>query len=350
MIRKIKIDQYYRQYIHLPLIDVRSPGEFKKGHIPGAHNVALFSDDERAQVGTIYVQRSREKAIELGYQFVTPKLTDFIVRSEAVAPEKEVVVHCWRGGMRSAAFAQHLSDNGFENVYVIEGGYKAFRNHVLNTFDYPFHLNILGGYTGSGKTRILQKIQQMGQQVVDLEKLANHKGSAFGGIGLPQQPSVEQFENDLFENFRHLDFNKPIWIEDESHNIGYVKIPINLFRQMREQTLLFLDIPIQERARLLVDEYGSCNRDELAHSIQRIHKKLGGLAASKALQSLEEGNLFEVAQITLFYYDKSYLTGMRTREESTVITIKLEDTDAEKNARILLNQTDCHVRNTTHTI
>ncbi|MFV0378294.1 MAG: tRNA 2-selenouridine(34) synthase MnmH [Mangrovibacterium sp.] len=340
MITKIKIDQYYQQYSQLPLIDVRSPGEYQKGHIPGAFNVPLFSDDERAQVGTMYVQVSREKAIELGYEFVTPKLTDFVIQSEKIAPSREVVVHCWRGGMRSAAFAQHLANNGFRKIYLIEGGYKAYRKRALQTFEQPFNLKLIGGYTGSGKTRILKYIGELGHQVIDLEGLACHKGSAFGGIGQAGQPSTEQFENNLFDKFRVLDFAKPIWVEDESHNIGHVKIPMNLFRQMREQTLLFLDIPVQERARLLVEEYGNCQREELANSIGRIYRKLGGLMAKSALQYLEEGNYVEVALIALFYYDKTYLTGMRTRNESKVLTIKLANTDVEKNARLLILQSE----------
>ncbi|WP_163708848.1 tRNA 2-selenouridine(34) synthase MnmH [Mangrovibacterium lignilyticum] len=343
MITKLKIDQYYRQHADLPLIDVRSPGEFQKGHIPGAFNIALFDDDERAQVGTMYVQQSREKAIELGYKFVTPKLLDFITKSERVSPSKEVVVHCWRGGMRSAAFAQHLADNGFKKVYLIEGGYKAYRKLVLNTFEIPFKLNVLGGYTGSGKTHILESVKDLGHQVIDLEGIACHKGSAFGGIGLPDQPTVEQFENNLFEEFRQLDFSKPIWIEDESHNIGRVKVPINLFTQMRNQTLFFLDIPVEKRAGMLVEDYGKCEAEQLATSIQRIHKRLGGLAVKNALRYLEEDNYFEVAKIALFYYDKSYLTGMKSREKSKVITIELEDTDAAKNAQTILNQIESYV-------
>ena len=168
----------------------------------------LYEVITRAEVGTVYVRQSRDKAIELGYKFVTPKLQQFIDLSEGVAPAKRVVIHCWRGGMRSASFAQHLEDNGFQEVYTIKGGYKAFRNHALKTFDYPFKLNVLGGYTGSGKTEILKKLNAMGEQVVDLEDLAHHKGSAFGGIGQAVQPTVEQFENDLFEAFRKLDFGR----------------------------------------------------------------------------------------------------------------------------------------------
>lgn len=343
MVKQLTIDEYFNRYAELPLIDVRSPGEYKKGHIPEAHSIPLFEDDERAEVGTVYVRQSREKAIELGYKFVTPKLQQFIDKSEALSPDKKVVVHCWRGGMRSASFAQHLLDNGFREVYTIKGGYKAFRNYVLKTFDHPFKLNILGGYTGSGKTEILKQLQTRGEQVVDLEGLAHHKGSAFGGIGQEVQPTVEQFENNLFEAFQQLDFKQPIWLEDESHNIGRVQIPINLFRQIRELPLIFLDIPAEERAVKLVAEYGQCEADELAAAIQRIHKRLGGLAVKNALQYIEEGNYYEVTKIALFYYDKAYQKGMNTRDQSKVITIPLENTDASLNAVKILQEIEHYV-------
>lgn len=343
MVKQLTINEYFERYEELPLIDVRSPGEYKKGHIPGAHSIPLFSDSERAEVGTVYVRQSREKAIELGYKFVTPKLQQFIDQSAEVAPSKRVVVHCWRGGMRSASFAQHLSDNGFTEVYTIKGGYKAFRNYVLKTFDHPFKLNILGGYTGSGKTEILRELKAKGEQVVDLEKLANHKGSAFGGIGQEIQPTVEQFENNLFEAFQELDFAQPIWLEDESHNIGRVQIPINLFRQMRNLPLLFLDIPSEERANKLVAEYGQCEAGELAAAIQRINKRLGGLAVKEALRFLEEGNYFEVTKIALFYYDKAYQKGMNSRDLAKVISIPLKNTDAKVNAIKILQEIEHYV-------
>lgn len=343
MIQKIKIEHYLHQFAAVPLIDVRSPGEYEKGHIPGACSVPLFSNDERAQVGTLYVQHSREKAIELGYQFVTPKLQDFITQSEQIAPNRIVAVHCWRGGMRSAAFAQHLHDNGFETVYLIEGGYKAYRRLALLFFEQPFQLKILGGFTGSGKTHILESLHEMGEQVVDLERLACHKGSAFGGIGNAPQPSVEHFENLLFNEMRKLDAAKPIWIEDESHNIGRVKIPMSLFRQMRSQRLYFLNIPVEARTQLLVQEYGQCDKEELEKSILRIHKRLGGLAVKNALGYLQEGNYPEVAKIALFYYDKSYRVGMNARDAQQVTTINLDEIDAVKNAQIILEKTQSYV-------
>lgn len=151
----ITIEFYFQNFEHIPIIDVRSPDEFAKGHIPNAINIDLFSNEERAIVGTAYKKESKERAIELGYEFVNPKLVYFVTKSIEIAAQKEVVVHCWRGGMRSSAFADHLIENGFNKVYVIEKGYKAYRNYVLRFFEQPFNLKILGGYTGTGKTEIL---------------------------------------------------------------------------------------------------------------------------------------------------------------------------------------------------
>ncbi|WP_423129110.1 tRNA 2-selenouridine(34) synthase MnmH [Gaoshiqia sp. Z1-71] len=337
MIQRLSIHQYDEQFRHLPVIDVRSPGEHQKGHIPGAVNIPLFSDGERAEVGTVYVQQSREKAIELAYHLVAPKLDQFILQSERVAPGKNLIIHCWRGGMRSSSFAQHLADNGFGQVYVLEGGYKAYRNYVLDFFAQPFKLRILGGYTGSGKTRLLKEFKARGLQVIDLEGLARHKGSAFGGINQPPQPTTEQFENNLHDEFRRLDPEKPIWLEDESHNIGCVKIPISLFNQMREQTVFFLDIPRAKRIDLLVEEYGNCPPAQLACSVERISKRLGGLATKEAIRYLEDGNYREVVQRTLHYYDKSYLKGIGMRDPSKVSYIALQSANPQENADLILN-------------
>ncbi len=318
--------------IEWPVIDVRSPGEFKKGHIPGAVNIPLFSDDERAAVGTTYKKRSPEEAKKLGYTFVTPKLEHFITESSKVAPDKKVVVHCWRGGQRSQAFAQHLSENGFSDVRVVEGGYKAFRNHVLNSLAKTANLKILGGYTGSGKTYILHELERLGKQVIDLEGLANHKGSAFGGIGQGAQPTTEQFENNLYSEWSKLDLTQPIWVEDESMKIGKNKIPLPLFNQMREAPLYFIDIPKEERAGHLVEEYAGCDDRSLAESIHKISERLGGLKERNAIEELDQENYYEVALITLHYYDKSYLRGMKQRDRENVVKIPLPTVDHHKNA------------------
>jgi tRNA 2-selenouridine synthase len=336
----ITIDFYYHNLNHIPIIDVRSPGEFAKGHIPNAHNIDLFTNEERAIVGTAYKKESKERAIELGYEFVIPKLNDFITQSVGVAPEKEVVVHCWRGGMRSNAFADHLIENGFNKVYVIEKGYKAFRNYVLHYFEQPFNLKILGGYTGTGKTEILHFLENKGRQVIDLEGLANHRGSAFGGIDLQPQPTTEQFENKLFSKLRSLNPILPIWIEDESRIIGTVIIPNLFYIKMKEMPVYFLNVPIEKRIEHLVDTYASLSQDKLADAIGRIGKKLGYDKAKFALESLEDKNYHKVVEIILFYYDKYYLKGLQKRQESSIQELEITSANHVEIADILIRLID----------
>ena len=159
MLKLINIEQYLNDFTSTPVVDVRSPVEHEKGHIPNAINIPIFSNEERAVIGTAYKQESKERAIKIGMEYVQPKLQNFINDSLRIAGNKTIVVHCWRGGMRSRSFAQHLVDNGFTLVYVIEKGYKGFRNHVSNEFKKEAQLVIIGGFTGSAKTEVLNQIK-----------------------------------------------------------------------------------------------------------------------------------------------------------------------------------------------
>ena len=336
MLHEISIQEYYKKAPLLPLVDVRSPGEFQQGHIVGAVNIPLFSDEERAAVGTVYKKKTKEKAVALGYEYVTPKLHWFLEQSAHIAKGGAIAVHCWRGGMRSRSFAQHLHDNGFEEVYVIEGGYKAFRNYVLDFLSQEIKLRVLGGYTGSGKTFILDELKQLGEQVVDLEGLAHHKGSAFGSLGETSQPSSQHFENQLFEYWRHLDMYRPVWLEDESSRIGCVQIPKALYVQMRTNQLYFIDISKQERAKFLVEEYACFDTNHLAKAINGIAKRLGGQNVKAALEALEAKDYFRVAMITLQYYDKAYLNGIANRDPEMIQRIPLRTVNHIENAKQLL--------------
>jgi tRNA 2-selenouridine synthase len=331
------IEDYFSSGSSRPLIDVRTPAEFAKGHIVGAVNIPLFSNDERAHVGMVYVQESKERALELGYTYVTPKLERFISESRKIASKQGLAIYCWRGGMRSHAFADHLIAHGFKNVCVIIGGYKTFRNYAQNFFDQKIQLRILGGYTGSGKTYILKSLQESGEQVIDLEGLAHHKGSAFGAIGERPQPSLEQFENELFFKLQNLDYIRPVWIEDESRKIGRVSIPNALFEQMRNQVVYFVDIPKEKRATFLVGEYSFSGNELLAKAINGIAKRLGGLSVKLAHEHLAENNYYEVALLALQYYDKAYHRGVENRDSEKVIRISLPDTNHTTNVKQILD-------------
>jgi tRNA 2-selenouridine synthase len=342
MVQRIAIGEYLEGKPLLPLVDVRTPAEYESGHIPGAVNIPLFSNEERVRVGTLYKQVSVDRAYEEGYRFVAPKLDWYVSEARKIAIDGRVVVYCWRGGMRSRSFADHLFSRGIGQVFVIEGGYKAFRQHALDSFEKPEVIHVLGGYTGSGKTRLLKELEAMGEQVIDLEGIAHHKGSAFGSIGETEQPKNEHFTNLLFWEWRKLDLTRSVWLEDESIHIGRVFIPENLFERMRREKLFFLKIPKEQRARLLVEVYAGTDSGRLAESVRKISKRLGGLRTAEALEALERNDYYGAAIITLDYYDKFYLKGLNRRDPDKVIVIESDTVDvkinAEKLQQVVLNR------------
>ncbi|HEX6334748.1 MAG TPA: tRNA 2-selenouridine(34) synthase MnmH [Flavisolibacter sp.] len=304
------------------LLDVRSPLEFSHAHIPGAVSLPLFTDDERKVVGTAYKQQGKQQAIKLGLDFFAPKMRPMVEEVERLLGEFDEVsgrnpticMYCWRGGMRSAAVAWLLELYGFR-VLLLAGGYKSFRNLVLSTFEIPYRFRVLGGFTGSGKTEILKALGNEGAPVIDLEQIASHKGSAFGSINMPPQPTQEMFENILGTRLLGLaNTPGPIWIEDESQRIGTVNVPNSLWQNMRSSPIVFLEIPFEERLGHLVAEYGPGDHERLRSAIERITKRLGGLETKNALAALDENRISDCFSILLKYYDKHYLKGLHNRE------------------------------------
>jgi len=344
-VEKISVDSFVAHAKNFPIIDVRSEAEFEHAHIPGAWNLPLFNNDERKIVGTIYKQDSREQAIKKGLEFFGPKMKEMILfvegkMNEANSSNKTILVHCWRGGMRSAGVAWLLDLYGFK-VYTLVGGYKAYRNWVLKMLETKPSLKILGGYTGSGKTIVLDGLKKLNQVVIDLEGLAGHRGSAFGNIGLPKQPTQEMFENKLArEIFIHTEGNKnpEIWLEDESQRIGTVNIPQSFWVHMRNSPVHFLDIPFERRLDYLVETYGKLPIEELKSATERIQKKLGGLETKTALGFLEEKNIKDAFSILLKYYDKLYHKGLEKREDPKppIISYNSTKVDADANAALLI--------------
>ena len=322
-VTKISSEELINLHFSYPIIDVRSEGEYNHAHIPGAFSLPLFNNEERKIVGTIYKQQSREQAIKKGLEYFGPKMKEMVLFAERINKKleddnKTFIVHCWRGGMRSAAVAWLLDIYGFK-VYTITGGYKAFRNWILSQFEKNWRLNIIGGYTGSGKTILLPELIRQNQAVIDLEAIAGHRGSAFGRIGLPEQTSVEMFENKLGIELFQIQKKYPaqaIWMEDESQRIGAVSIPHLLWANMRKSKVYFLDIPFTHRLNYLVETYGKLDKLALKDAILRIQKKLGGLETKLATEYLEKDDYHASFEILLKYYDKLYLKSLKTRENT----------------------------------
>lgn len=338
------------------VIDVRSEGEYAHAHFPGAVSLPLFDNEERKIIGTAYKQQSKQVAIKLGLKYFGGKMVEMVEAVENLlatgteSGRKTVVVYCWRGGMRSGGVSWLLDLYGFK-VYTLIGGYKAYRNWALQQLLKDYAIKIIGGYTGSGKTLVLHQLQQLGAKVLDLEGIARHKGSAFGNLGMPKQPSQEMFENSVAFELYKLDAATPadeketespmqativeqnqgfpesrdcIWVEDESQRIGLVNLPSVFFATMRKKPVYFLEIPFEQRLQQLVKEYGQHDRNELAAATKRIEKQLGGLETKHALQFLEDNDLTGAFGILLKYYDKQYFKGLHGRENLNQLLHKIE--------------------------
>ncbi|KZR64077.1 tRNA 2-selenouridine(34) synthase MnmH [Prochlorococcus sp. MIT 1306] len=300
-----------------PVVDVRSPAEFNKGHWPGAINLALFSDEQRAAVGITYKKKGRQQAIKLGLEFTGPKLSGL---AEALAklsrdptPESEEAsasdlrIYCWRGGMRSASVAWLAGLLDLKPV-LLEGGYKSYRRWVLQQFEQTWPLRLLGGRTGTGKTDLLIAMAQRGVAVVNLEGLANHRGSSFGGLGLPPQPSTEHYENLLAEDLQRCQNSSAdeIWLEAESSQVGRCRIPRALFHQMQMAPVLEINRSLDERVAQLVDVYGQHGRESLQEATQRISRRLGPQRTRQALDAIALENWDQACRAMLDYYDRCY--------------------------------------------
>jgi len=367
-VQKLSIEEFLQLSKQYPVFDVRSPGEFNQAHIIGAISLPLFTDEERKIVGTAYKQESKQKAIKIGLDYFGVKMRVLVEEVEAlfVGPNilpkklpftndqqstKTILLHCWRGGMRSAGVAWLLDLYGFK-VYTLIGGYKAYRKWVLTQFEKDYTFKIIGGYTGSGKTLVIDELTKQ-QKVINLEGLAHHKGSAFGALGQEPQPTQEMFENllgqklaDVSGALAEIDTSQPtndkrqacIWLEDESQRIGNLQIPMPLWYTLRKSAVYFLEIPFEERLNYLTEEYGKFTKEQLVNAVIRIQKRLGGLETKNAINLLLENNHKESFRILLNYYDKWYIKGLNNREniEHLLNKIPCEGVDTKINTQKIL--------------
>lgn len=331
----VSIEEFLSLRKELPVVDVRSEGEFEEGHIRKAINIPLLNNAERIAVGTDYKQKGQLEAIKTGFRLVGPRLLDIINEAEKVASAKELLVHCWRGGMRSNNFCQFVGMAGIK-THALKGGYKAYRHQALDSFKRPMNLILLTGCTGSGKSEVLRALRTQGEQVLDLENLANHKGSAFGGLLMPPQPTTEQFQNELFEEILTLDPTKRIWVEDESIAIGKIFLPPEFWQTMSQAPLVQMDVTKEVRIHRLVAEYGPADREEFLTIMSKIVKKLGGQHFNSAKDKLLQGDMASVIDILLTYYDKAYLQSIEKRKNRIKNTFTWDGDDLNSIAKKIL--------------
>ena len=334
--KRVEVREFLLDNKEIPIVDVRSPGEFEEGHIPNAKNIPLFSDEERAKVGTTYTKTGKSEAVELGLEIAGPKMSSISKAAKTMSIHGKIKTHCWRGGMRSEKMAWLFELVGLEAI-VLEGGYKAYRHQLLEDFKNLQNLIVLQGPTGSGKTVILSELKKMGEQILDLEYRANHRGSAFGALGMGEQPSTTQFQNQLYEDLLDLDQSKRIWIESESLSIGKVYLPETLWENMNTSDVIELQIEKSIRAQRVVEDYGHFPKEYLVESINKIKNRFGGNRVKEALALLDVGDLEKVALLLLDYYDKAYSYSRDKYKKKEVATYTSNSGDPTQNAIELVN-------------
>lgn len=327
-----------------PVIDVRSPQEFADAHIPHAYNVPLFSDDQRAVVGTIYKKRGKQEAITIGLEFVGPQLIQYLMTVETICAEKNtktIIVYCARGGMRSKSFAMFLACSGY-TVYQLIGGFKAFKNYLSEQTNKPYKCTVLGGTTGSGKTELLALLAQQGEQVIDLEALAHHKGSAFGSLGELQQPTQAQFIINCLLHLMACDNKKTIWIEKESYKIGNLSIPTQLWNLLKSAPIIYITTQKEERLNNLVDQYARHNSDDIQKCIMSLAKKLGGFQTCELCTAVCKKDYRTVASKLLDYYDAQYIYSLQKNRLQPLTHISFIHESAQERVDIL-KKMSCNV-------
>ncbi|WP_373492820.1 tRNA 2-selenouridine(34) synthase MnmH [Aquiflexum sp.] len=332
---QIDLDGFLELRKRISILDARSEGEYEQSHIPGAINLPILNNEERKIIGTVYKQQGNQQAVFKGFELVGPRFHSIIQDALAIAPEKKVLIYCWRGGMRSEILSWLLGMAGFE-VFRLRGGYKVYRAFTYKTIRKKRNFLTLGGKTGVGKTLLLKRLKEAGEDIIDLEFLAGHKGSTFGGIGMKPQPSIEQFENMLAEEFLKIPENVIIWIENESRRIGKVILANELYASIVNAPLVEIHKTIKQRISQIKYEYASLPKVELISAVSRLQKKLGGLRTAESIEAIQNNQPELWINILLQYYDKSYEFDLKKNPRDQIVELDLGDEDLESSLTKLL--------------
>jgi len=312
------------------LVDARTPLEFAEDHLPGAINVPLLTNEERVEIGTLYKQHGPHPARVRGLELTAPRFPEMTHTIAAAAGGRPILVYCWRGGLRSRTIATIMELTGYQAEQLV-GGYKAFRNHVTAYFaDFrpTAPLVVLHGMTGIGKTTLLALLRERGEATIDLEGLAQHRGSAFGSLGLSQDELTQKrFETLLWDAFRKLPVEKAVYLEGESRRIGKITLPGNLYDVMQQSCKVWCTASIATRVKRLTDEYGLKEYEPgLTEALGKIKKKLGGDKYVEIAGYLQRWEMEPfMTELIVSYYDKLYYKVREWRED---LTLSLENFDA----------------------
>lgn len=298
---------------HPLYIDMRSPSEFRTGHVPGAINIPLFDDNERAEVGTIYKNVGVEEAKMRGLAIASTKLPQIVSQIRQVNRQgSTVIIYCWRGGMRSRSVVTILELLG-SSVYQLIGGYKAYRRHVLDRlqeFILKPRIVVICGSTGVGKTSMLKMLDARGIPIIDLEKLANHRGSAFGQVGLGLPETAQNFDAKLLQQLEMLNHQPYIVVECESKRVGNVYLPEVLYEAMQKGIKVLAHASVETRISRLIDEYTglyNSNYEAIIASLRLLSKRLGTKKTEVLIDAFSNGRISEVVHTLLVdYYDPLY--------------------------------------------
>ena len=316
------------------VIDVRSPSEFAEDHVPGAVNLPVLSDDERVEVGILYRRDGAFTARRTGAGIVSRNIGRHFETHFAGRPrEYRPLVYCWRGGQRSASMATVLAAVGWR-VTVLKGGYKTYRAHVVSELDARpprFAFRLLAGLTGTAKTRLLHRLAARGEQVLDLERLANHRGSVLGGMG--DQPAQKAFDSRLLGALAALDPSRPVWLEAESHRVGEVFLPQSLWTAMKVAGGVEIRMPVAGRVAHLIEDYAHFVADP--ESLKRDLSKLHGQRRLAVWNRLIDAGewLALVADLLETHYDPGYSASLRRSfPHVTEIATLAEATDSHLDA------------------
>ena len=321
------------------LIDVRSPEEYYKGHMPNSINIPIFNNEERSVVGKKYKISGRENAVREGFKIIENKIDkllkkfilikkEFLISTiDNYSNDNNIKIYCARGGMRSQSMLWLLEKFNYPCV-TLNGGYKTYRNWVLNRFKDNKKIIVIGGKTGTRKTKILNKLKSLDYQILDFESLANHRGSSFGGLGMKEQPTNEQYENLIAENLHKMNKDNFIFVEAESPNIGKNRIPNELFKQMNNSKRIEIIRSESIRIKELINTYSKYQKNDLKESVLKISKRLGPQRTKSAIVSIDNEDWENVCKSVLDYYDRCYEHELKDKQDVKILDMKLK-TDTE---------------------